>query len=126
MVKNQDSSQVRVIGKLEAVARDVAESTREILRPSDSYVILGRLADAQRTMADVYRQLAAWHAQVEHGVHHGGEHEGSVLGSPGWVRAELALQEAARDAEAAADALKRAESANGVARWYDEIKVDEL
>jgi hypothetical protein len=125
MAKSQESSQVQVIGKLEAVTRDVAESTKDIPRPADSYIMLGLLAGAQETLAVVYRQLAAWHAQVKHGVHHGGEHESSVPGDPSWVRAELALQEAARYADAAVDALKRAHLANGVARWYEEIVVDE-
>ncbi len=112
--------------KLESAARDLVRLTREVLRPSDSHALLGNLTTAQESLAQVYVQLAEWHSQVVQGVHYAGEEEPGGAGNTGWVRAELALEEAARSGKAAAEALNRAHSANGLARWFDEVRSDEL
>lgn len=111
--------------RLEEATRDLVRSTLQIPRPSDINAVLGSLGTAQGVLAQAYEQLAAWHSQVVPGVHHAGEHETDDSGNPAWVRAELALHEAAHHSTNAAEALKRARSATGVARWFDEIKADE-
>jgi hypothetical protein len=125
VASNEKSSQVLITEALEAAARDVANATVEIPRPSDSYTLLAHLASAQEVLTQAYEQLAAWHGKVVQGVHHSGEDAGGDPDNPGWVGAERALREAAGHSAAAADALRRAHSANGVARWFDEIRADE-
>lgn len=126
MADNDAPDPVRTAEKLEAVTRDLVLLTREVLRPSDSHLILGNLTTAQESLAQVYVQLAEWHSQVVQGVHYAGEEETGSTGNAGWLRAELALEEAARSGRAAAEALKRAHSANGLASWFDEVRSDEL
>lgn len=126
MADNDELDQVHTSEKLEAAARDLVRLTREVLRPSDSHALLGNLTTAQESLAQVYVQLAEWHSQVVQGVHYAGEEEPGGAGNTGWVRAELALEEAARSGKAAAEALNRAHSANGLARWFDEVRSDEL
>jgi hypothetical protein len=125
MTDNQELDPVVTAERLEKATRDLVRSTLEILRPSDINAVLGNLGSAQGMLAQAYEQLAAWHARVVQGIHHAGEVEPDGSGSPAWVRAEFALHEAAHYSANAADALGRARSANGVARWFDEIKVDE-
>jgi hypothetical protein len=108
MADNDELGQVHTAEKLEAAARDLVRLTREVLRPSDSHALLGNLTTAQESLAQVYVQLAEWHSQVVQGVHYAGE------------------EESARSGKAAAEALNRAHSANGLARWFDEVRSDEL
>lgn len=125
MVDDQKSGSAMTSERLEEATRDLVRSTLEISRPSDINVVLRRLSSAQAMITQAYEQLAAWHAQVVQGVHYAGEGEPDGSGSPAWVRAEFALHEAAHYSANAVDALERARSANGVARWFDEIKADE-
>jgi hypothetical protein len=125
VASTEKSSQVRIAETVQAAARDVAQSAVEISRPSDSYILLGILAAAQDELTQAYDLLATWHGQVVQGVHHSGEGAGGDPENPGWVGAERALREAAGTSATTADALRRAHSANGVARWFDEIRADE-
>ncbi|CAN5179278.1 hypothetical protein [Frigoribacterium sp. UYMn621] len=123
----QKSNQVQGTDRLEDAARDLAASTRDIARPSDSKGILEGLRRSQESLNQTYRQLADWHGRVVEGVHHGGEKDGRAdPHNPGWIRAELALQEAAQYGADAVAALTRAENANEIARWFDEVLDDEL
>lgn len=126
MADNDAPNPVPAAEKLDAVTGDLVRLTRGVLRPSDSHQLLGNLTTAQESLAQVYVQLAEWHSQVVQGVHYAGEEDSGSSGNAGWLRAELALEEAARCGRAAAEALKRAHSANGLARWYDEVRSDEL
>ncbi|HAM25541.1 MAG TPA: hypothetical protein DCP11_02255 [Microbacteriaceae bacterium] len=125
MTATEKSSQVFITEALAAAAHDVADSTADIPKPSDSYAILASLAGTQESLTRAYEQLAAWHGQVVEGVHHAGEAEGGDPDNPGWVNAERSLRRAADRSAAAAEALRTAHTANGVARWFDEIRADE-
>lgn len=125
VASTEKSSQVGIAEALRAAARDVAGSTVDVVRPSDSSILIGILTEAQDELTLAYERLAAWHGQVVQGVHHSGEGSGGDPENPGWVGAERALREAADTSAATADALRRAHSANGVARWFDEIRADE-
>lgn len=110
--------------KLEADARAVADSTAKIARPSDVTEVIGTLSRIEQLMSQVYAGLASWHGAVELGVHHAGEKEPDGPQNPGWVRAEVALEEASQYSRDAAVALERARTANMSARWFDEIRAD--
>ena len=103
MSDNDELDQVHTAEKLEAVARDLVHLTREVLRPSDSHLLLGKLTTTQESLTQVYVQLAEWHDQVVQGVHYEGDEVPGGAGNTGWLRAELALEEAARSSKAAAD-----------------------
>ena len=122
MAVNEESRQVEIAETLSEVARSLVRSTRVVPRPFDSYSLLGSLAVAQEVLAQIYAQLAEWHGQVLQGVHHSGEDERGSLDNPGWARAELELQDAAHHAAAAEASLRRAHSANGVVKWFDEAR----
>ncbi len=119
---NEESRQVEIAETLSEVARSLVHSTKAVPRPFDSYTLLGNLTAAQEALAQIYTQLAKWHGQVLQGVHHSGEDERGSLDNPGWARAELELQDAARHAAAAVASLRRAHSANGVVKWFDEAQ----
>jgi hypothetical protein len=121
---SEKSSQLLITEALLAAASDVADSVAHIPRPSDSYAILGDLARVQEALTLAFERLADWHGQVVEGVHHAGD-GGDDPDNPGWVDAERSLRRAADSSTAAADALRHAHSANGVARWFDEIRADE-
>lgn len=121
MAVNEEQRQVAIAAELSEAARALAHSTRQIPRPSDSYALLGELAAAQRSLAQVYEQLATWHSEVQHGVHHDGEDpSGGSYGAGGaTVRVGSLLGEAAQRAGLAEDSLREAHSVNGVIRWFD-------
>jgi hypothetical protein len=126
MTDERKSNQVRAAERVEEVARELAASTRDIPKPSDSTALLESLKRSQETLDQVYRQLAEWHGAALEGVHHGGEKkEGADPLNRAWIRAELALQEAAQYGTDAAEALARARGANTVAQWFDEVITDE-
>lgn len=125
MSDDQNTSPVETARRLEDAARNLMRSTHEIPRPSDVHEVLGALKSAQGLLTQAYEQLATWHAEVVQGVHHAGADEPEDSGSPVWLRAEFALHEAAHYSANAVDALERARSANAIARWFDEIRVDE-
>jgi hypothetical protein len=110
--------------RLETDARAVADSTAKIVKPSEVSEVIGTLSRIQQVMSQVYSGLASWHAAVELGVHHAGEREPDGPQNPGWVRAEMALEEASQYSRDAASALERARTANMSARWFDEIRAD--
>lgn len=125
MSDDQKIGSVVTARRLEDAARDLLRSTHEIPRPSDVHDVLGALKRTQGMLAQAYEQLATWHAEVVQGVHHAGADEAEGVGAPVWLRAEFALHEAAHYSANAVDALERARSANAIAHWFDEIRVDE-
>ncbi|MEO7121745.1 MAG: hypothetical protein ABI400_01235 [Lacisediminihabitans sp.] len=125
MSDDQKVAPLETVRRLEDAARDLARSTHEIPRPSDVHEVLSGLKSAQGMLTQTYEQLAAWHAEVVEGVHHAGADDAEDSGSSVWVRAEYALHEAAHYSANAVDALERARSANAIAHWFDEIRVDE-
>lgn len=112
--------------QLERDATAVADALRTISRPSDVAGVIGALERAQQVLAEVYGGLASWHREAELGVHHAGEQDPQVPTNRGWVRAEVALEEAAQYSHDTVAALQRARSANATARWFDEIRADDL
>lgn len=124
MTTSEKSSQLLITEALLAAASDVADSVAQIPRPSDSYAILGDLARVQESLTLAYERLADWHDQVVEGVHHAGD-AGEDTDNPSWLDAGRSLRQAADSSTAVADALRHAHSANGVARWFDEIRADE-
>jgi len=122
VVNTQKSHQIAAVERLEKAASQFAEAIREIPRPSDTPDLLDSLGAVQTTLEGVYAALATWHGAVVTGVHHGGERERGDPGNPGWVRADIALREAAQYSSDAAAALARAHKANDVALWFDELR----
>jgi len=126
MVETQKSEQVRAAERLEQAATELTEAIHELRRPSDSNAILASLQVAQDGIDRVYAQLAQWHGKAVQGVHHAGEKIESIdPRNAGWLRAEIALQEAAHYGADAAEALERAQRANESALWFDEVIEDE-
>lgn len=122
MTKTSDSHQIAAARQLEEVAKKFAEATASIPNPSETGDLLLSLGSVQSTLSGVYAALAQWHGEVVEGVHHGGEDHRAHAMNPGWVRADVALREAAKYGEDAAEALARAHAANDVALWYEEIR----
>jgi hypothetical protein len=107
--------------KLDGAAKALARAVQELPDPSDTTDLLALLSSAQSTMNEVYGRLAEWHLEFIRS-RTGNEHEPE---GPAWIRAEMALQEAAQYARDAAAALDRARVANEVGLWADELKFDE-
>ncbi|WP_033373881.1 hypothetical protein [Glaciibacter superstes] len=122
VIGKEDSSQIRAAEQLEKVATELAEKTKEIPKPSDISALLLSLSSVQSTLDAVYAHLAQWHGQSVQGTHHAGQDERGDPDDPGWIRAEIALREAAQYGADAAEALVRAHSANEVTLWFDEIR----
>lgn len=124
MTMKHESSQLLAARQLEKAARDFAATmATEITRPSDTTDLLLNLGTIQGTLNEVYTGLALWHGQVVHGVHHAGEDERGDPENPGWVRADIALREAAQYGADATAALDRAHRANDVALWFDDVRL---
>ena len=123
MTTTPTSPQVRLATAGDAAVRALIEAGADVSRPSDSYAVLGALARVQSGLTRVFEQYADWHAGVEVGVHHAGDAPDDEA-NPSWARAESALRDAVEHSRAAAAALERAHTANGVASWYDEIRAD--
>ena len=119
------SRQVRAAEELESAVRTFADGTREIVKPSDGGALLLRLAAVQSTLGEVYAALSRWHAGAVKGRHHAGDDERGDPENPSWLRAGVALEEAAQYSRDAASALDRARTADEVALWFDELQVDE-
>lgn len=126
MQNNDATGPLAAAVALEAGARAVAESVSKIAKPSEITEVIGTLSRIQQLMSQVYAGLASWHGKVELGVHHGGETEPDGLRNPGWVRAEMALEEASQYSRDATAALDRARTANMSALWFDEIRAEGL
>lgn len=118
MAVNEQHRQVEVARDLEALAKTLAHSTRDVPAPFDSYTLLGELAATVDHIEQVCRQLAAWHASVVDGTHYAGEDERGD-GATGTVTAAAELERAAAALDTASAAVRAAHSANGVVRWFD-------
>lgn len=125
MAINEEGRQAEIAHELVEVAQTLAHSTRAVPRPSDSYELLGALSAAQESLAQVYAQLAAWHGAAVDGTHYNGEDDHSIPGAPAagpHGHATQLLTAAAASATEAAELINKAHSANGVVRWFDEVK----
>ncbi|WEO76019.1 hypothetical protein BJQ94_11610 [Cryobacterium sp. SO2] len=125
MAVNEEGRQPEIANELAEAARTLAHSTRTVPRPSDSYELLGALADAQAALGQVYAQLDAWHCAAVDGRHYDGEDERGIPGQPaagttGTV--SVSLRTATAKAMATANLLLKAHNTNGVVRWFDEVK----
>lgn len=118
MTVNDEHRQVEVARDLEAQARTLAHSTRDVPAPFDSYTLLGELTATVDNLEQVCRQLGAWHSRVADGTHYAGEDERGD-GATGTVTAAAELEHAAVALAAASAALRAAHSANGVVRWFE-------
>lgn len=125
MSVNEEGRQTEIANQLAEIARTLAHSTRAVPRPSDSYELLGTLCAAQESLAQVYAQLAAWHGAAVGGKHFDGGDVRSIPGAPAVGAEGLAtglLNMAAASATEAAELVNKAYSANGVVRWFDDVK----
>lgn len=121
MAINEEHRQVEIAAELEAVARALAHSTRDIRSPVDSYTLLAELTATMDHLQQICRRLAAWHTLAHDGKHYAGEDErGDGATSTGTAAAELERATAALDTASAA--LRSAHAANGVVRWHDEAQ----
>jgi len=117
---NEEHRQVEIAHEVEALARTLAHSTRDVPVPSDSYTLLGELVGTVDNLEQISRQLGAWHSQVIDGTHYAGEDERGD-GATGTVTAASELERAAAALSTASEALRAAHSANGVVRWFDTV-----
>ena len=118
---NEEHKQVEVARELEALAKTLAHSTRDIPTPSDSYALLAELATTIESIEQGCRQIAAWHERVVDGTHYFGEDERGD-GGTGTVTAADELRRAAAALDVASTAVRAAQSANGVVRWVDTVQ----
>lgn len=121
MAVNEEQRQVAIAGDLEARARTLAHSTRDVPSPGDSYELLGELTATLDHLEQVCRQLAGWHTRVVDGTHYAGE-DAEGDGATGTVTAAAELERAAAALDTAAAAMRAAHSANGVVRWFDTLR----
>ena len=121
-MNDHDSELISRANELADIARILAHAARAIERPYDSYLLLGCLTATQRSLGQVYDQLATWHSNVVDGVEYNGE-DGCAAGcAPGVARAELGLRDAAQFAGIVEDAHMQAHNANSVVRWFDNVE----
>ena len=121
MTTNEEAQQVAIADQLAETAKSLAHSTRAIPKPIDSYALIADLAQTQEILAQIYAQLADWHGRVVDGTHYKGEDGRSTAGQPAAEQVKGLLELAAHEADQAADQLRKAHSANGVIRWFDDI-----
>ena len=120
---NDHSSELIIrANELADTARSLAHATQAFDRPYDSYLLLGCLTATQRSLGQVYDQLANWHSNVVDGVEYDGENGFGAGCAPGVARAELGLRDAAQFAGIVEDALMQAHNANSVVRWFDNVE----
>ncbi|POH62308.1 hypothetical protein C3B61_15615 [Cryobacterium zongtaii] len=103
------------------MTQKLAHSIRTVLRPSDSYDLLCYLQAAQDALAQVFEQLAAWHVEAIDGTPYKGK---DGTGAPG-LHAVGPAGQVAGLLEMAAEStalVPRAQTANGVVRWFDGVK----
>jgi hypothetical protein len=108
--------------RMAAAARQLAHETRDLVVPSDSYVILGNLVEAQRSIEQVLRQLAEWHrSAAAERPYIAGNDESTI----GIMTAVTELDLGAQQAEGLRETLSRATGGNSVVRWFDEVDPSE-
>ncbi|WP_348542271.1 hypothetical protein [Dietzia kunjamensis] len=112
---NDEQRQTEVADEVEAAARQLAHSTRNVPNPPDSYALLGSLGASARHLAQVAAQLSRWHDRVTEGTEHVGEDDRGD--GTGIDTAATALRQAAAALHGAARHIESAHSANGVVRW---------
>lgn len=119
MAINEEARQVEVGAELEERARTLAHSTRQLLTPASSYILLNDLRASVDHLEQVCTQLARWHQRVRDGVAYEDD-DAHVDGSVATAEVATNLRQTAMRLAAAAASLGRAHSANGRVRWRDE------
>jgi hypothetical protein len=125
MAINKEAHQVEIANQLVDAARALAHSTRSIPNPSDSYELLGALGAVQETLTQIYAQLAVWHRSAVDGTHYSGTDGRSTSEIPATEETAALLESATASASRAANRVDAALGANGVIRWFDEVKKEE-
>lgn len=113
-----DAELLALVDRLRATADGLARCATDFPRPLASLVLLEALADAQQRLACVYHELACWHGTVSQGIHY----KADRADQSGPHRANAALKAAVCHANAAADSLLEAHTANGTTRWFDTVQ----
>ncbi|MDQ0241445.1 hypothetical protein [Arthrobacter bambusae] len=108
--------------RLADAARDLAHATRVLNTPSDSYSVMGRLVDTQRSIQQVLEQLAEWHRSTSAGRHFSEGHDESTLGI---ITAIAELDLAAQQADGLQETISRAHGGSSVVRWFDDVDPDQ-
>lgn len=112
---NEESRQSDIAGEVDAAARRLADSTRTVPDPADSYALVAALQSTVTSLAHVARQLAGWHDTAVEGVEYSGEDERGDGSGTAAAAQELGLAHEALTS--AAEHIASAHSANGVVRW---------
>ncbi|WP_375404858.1 hypothetical protein [uncultured Amnibacterium sp.] len=119
MARNEERRQVEVAIELEETARTLAHSTRDVLTPTDSSLLLAELGRVADHLQQTVRQPSAWHGRVVDGREYRGEDENGD-GVTGTLEAAAQLEAAADALDHAGEALRAARAANDVMRWAKE------
>ncbi|MFI8696022.1 hypothetical protein [Dietzia maris] len=118
MSMNEPDRQVEIGDALFRGARALAVSTRQFPHRSDTYRLIGVLSGSIADLAQVCRQLGAFHADARDGQDYDGEDPGGSGRSA--QEAAAALKQAATALAAAEKAVAQAHSANSHIRWSSE------
>ncbi|TAM68584.1 MAG: hypothetical protein EPN48_11325 [Microbacteriaceae bacterium] len=113
-----DSELLDRVDKLGQIAEGLTRCAGEFPQPLGSLVLLDALTHAQHSLAEVYAELAGWHETAAEGTHY----QADSADFSGPERARTALTLAARQAEAAAETLQDARTANAATKWYDTVQ----
>lgn len=129
MAINEEDRQLALAGELEALARTLAHSTRNVPNPQDSYALIGELRSTVGHLTQVLKQLGSWHKNAVEGKHYAGiDAEGYF--TPGieitderraqFVQFDVgvSLETAAAELWIAESTLGQAHTASGAVRWY--------
>lgn len=117
MAINQQHRQAQLVTELAEATRTLAQSTRDVSNPANSYAMLGDLANTIDGLEQVCHQLGAWHARVVNGTHYNGEDDHD--GTPGVTVAAAQLERAAASLDIASRAIRAAHSGNAYIRWHN-------
>lgn len=121
---NHQPTQMRAAAILQQAAGDLAESLSGHAQADNIAAVLTSLTRTQESLDEVYVALAAWHERTA--GHRPASSEFDAGGEFGfWMRAELALREAAQYGANVASALTRARHASQEAQWFREESGDE-
>lgn len=123
-VSDEPPTQLQASNVLQQAAADLAGSITGDLQANSIAAVLTSLTRTQERLDEVYAVLATWHGRTA--GHKPASSEFEAAGEYGlWIRAELALREAAQYGAKAASALTRARHASQEAWWFHEESEDE-
>jgi len=123
-VSNEQPTQMQAANVLQQAAADLAGSITGDLQANSIAAVLMSLTRTQERLNEVYAALATWHGRTA--GHKPASSEFETAGEYGlWIRAELALREAAQYGANVASALTRARHASQEAQRFHEESEDE-